>query len=335
MRLLSLLLAAPLIAAPLSDAQKGVLDAIPEDPPPEELDATREDLKGRHYLSGDEANLQLFLPRVKDLGGAYAGVGSDQAYLFAGWQKPELVFVTDYDPWIKWLHLAYAAFFKEAEDLTTFRQLWKEPKVGLEVIKTAYEGRTRRKVSWVFARAAHKVNRRLRRLEKWSKARGFPSFASDDEQYRFVRQLVLEGRVRPLVCNLLESQCLVGLGAALKQVGVPLRVLYTSNAEQYWDYSDQFRANMQAQNFDEKSVVLRTLASKRSANKDYQYNSQSGPNFQAWLKHSWVKRVRTIVPMVFIKSADHLPLTHTDADPEAVRSEREAKKAKKREKKRK
>ncbi len=337
-RLLILLLALPAAAATgpapgaISAAEKAVLDAIPEDKSPKKLDATREDLEGRHYLSGDEANLHVFYPQLKDLGGAYAGVGSDQAYLFASWMRPQFAFVTDYDPWIKLLHLSYAAFFEKAETIEEFRSYWKDPKAGLKVLKARYEGRRGKRVRWVYAHARHKVDRRLRRLRKWLGERKLPSFVNDQETYDFVRGMVRNGRIRPLVCNLLDDKCLVGVGDASRKLGVPLRVLYTSNAEQYWDYGKQFRANMQAQNFDEKSLVLRTLASKRSANKDYHYNSQPGLNFQAWLKRDWVKRVRTIVPLLYIRAEDHIPLTHEDRDPDDVREARLAKKGKKRRK---
>ncbi len=50
-----------------------------EDPAPEILNAARPDLEGRHYLRSDERNHHLFRPYIADLGGAYAGVGAEQA----------------------------------------------------------------------------------------------------------------------------------------------------------------------------------------------------------------------------------------------------------------
>ncbi len=337
MRTILLLLVAPLVASAatlptaLTDAERAVLDAIPEDRAPRKLNATRPDLEGRHYLSGDEANLHLFYPRVKDLGGAYAGVGSDQTYLFAGWMKPRFAFVTDYDPWIKWLHLSYAAFFDKAETIDEFLGYWTDTRSGLKVVRAFYKDdeKNARRARFVYGQGAHKARRRLKRLRKWSQENGIPTFVSDPAMYDYVRAMVRVGRIRPLVCNLLAKKCLVGLAEANRKLGVPLRVLYTSNAEQYWPYKKQFRANMQAQNFDEKSLVLRTLASKRSANKDYHYNSQPGLNFQAWLKHDWVKRVRSIVPLIYVKKADQIPLTHEDRDPVAVRASLDEKKKKK------
>ena len=145
-----LFITAPALAnpGPLTPAEKATLEALPEDTAPEKLNATREDLEGRHYLSGDEANLHLFYPRLKDLGGAYAGVGSDQTYLFAGWMKPRFAFVTDYDPWIKWLHLSYVAFFRKAETIEEFRSYWKNTKAGLKVIRETYDGLVERRARW-------------------------------------------------------------------------------------------------------------------------------------------------------------------------------------------
>ena len=101
---------------PLSPEAHAIFWGSVEDPPAEELMATRRDLYGRHYLTCDENNHHLMYDRLQNLGGAYAGVGSDQAYMFMGWMRPNLAWVTDYDPWIRHLHWAYHAFFRASED---------------------------------------------------------------------------------------------------------------------------------------------------------------------------------------------------------------------------
>lgn len=312
---------------PITAEQKAIIEAVPHDPEPEELGATREDLKGRHYLSGDEAHLELFYPKIKDIGGIYTGVGSDQAYLLMGWQKADFAFQTDYDPWIRWLHLAYMAFFDKAEDIEQFRAFWlqKNRKTSIEHLEAFYADHPEKaKIVYVFKNAQHKAAVRLRRLQRWMDEYKIPSFVTDKAQYDFVRAMIKSGRVRPMLCNLLDKNCFIGIADASRKLNTPVRVVYTSNAEQYWPFGDQYRANIKAQNFDDKSVILRTLASK-NVNSDYAYNLQPGNNFKLWLEKDWVKRVKQIPGRYGFKDETDVPFIVTDIDPDAARAQREKK----------
>ena len=312
---------------PPTEAELGIINAIPMDEAPKKLNATRADLEGRHYLSGDEANMQIFYERIKDIGGMYCGVGTDQAYLLMGWMKADFAVNCDYDPWVRWLHLAYVAFFEKAETYDDLRSyfLRKNVKKSRKYLREFYKDHPEaKKIERVFRNAQGKANRRLRRLKKWMTENKTPSFATDQAQYDHVRSMVRTGRFRPLLCNLLADTCLIGVGDASRKLNVPLRVLYTSNAEQYWPYSDQFRANIKAQNFDDKSVILRTLAAK-NVNGDYAYNLQPGNNFKLWLEKDWVKRVKQITGKYYFKSGEDVPYIITDIDPEEAKKSRNKK----------
>lgn len=312
---------------PLTAEQATVFHGSPEDPPPEKLDATRKDLEGRHYLSGDERHLDLFHDTVKDLGGGYMGVGSDQAYMFAAWQKAELVFLSDYDPWIKWEHMAHVAFFEAAPDIAGYRRLWsrKGNKEALALLRERYkDDPLERKVVFVYARAAHHVARRLGRLHKWAKASGVGNFVSDPVQYQYIRDLVVEGRVRPMQCNLLDAQGMKGVADVSRKLGVPMRVIYPSNAEQYWPFSQQYRENIAAQFTDEKSVVVRTLGI-RPWNDDYHYLVQPAESFKQWLAADWIKGVRQIYPPKRPKGPDEIPFSVVSGAPEKPRPEKRKK----------
>lgn len=329
----SLLLAVSTAAAipptpqPLSAEQRATFFGTAEDPPPEKLDATREDLEGRHYLSGDERNLHLFYPKIKGLGGGYMGVGSDQAYLFAGWMRADLVWLCDYDPWIRHLHHAYAAFFTAAETYEAFRDWWKPERDNVKKAVAHLEEHFKdhpdvRKIAFVYGRAAHKVYRRLKRLEGWLSKEKIPGFVNDAETYTFVRSLVTGGRVRPMLCNLLDDEGMRGAATAAKQLSVPIRVLYTSNAEQYWPYRAEFRQNIWDLHVDERSVIIRTVATKPT-NDDYHYNVQPLLNFQEWLRRDWVRSVRMVVP--YHPAKDEIPFTTVDQDPDEARASRDPK----------
>lgn len=313
---------------PLTADEATIFDGLPVDPVPPKLNATRPDLEGRHYLWCDEANLQLFYPHIKDLGGGYMGVGSDQAYLFVGWMKPRFAWLTDYDPWIVWLHKSYAAFFAEAETPEAFVALWdpKHAKASRALLDRVYADEPdRKRIVFVFRQAHRVVHRRLRRLRRKMERAKVPSYVTDAEDYAFVRAMVGNGRVSPRRVNLLAAEGMKGVAAEARALGIPIRVLYMSNAESYWRYGEPFRENIAAQPFDERSLILRTVASK-NVNDDYHYNMQPGQNFQRWLAEDWVRRVRQIVPRVRIRGKDHIPLTTTDRAPERPASKRSRRK---------
>lgn len=316
----------------VTEAQREALQVVREDAEPEKLNATRKDLEDRHYLTGDEINLDKFYPHLKDLGGAYAGVGSDQAYLFIGWMRPEFAWVTDYDPWISDLHLSYHAFFEKAENIEDFRAYWapKNHKSSYALLAETYADHPRKKnILHVFNRAHYMVSARLRKLGKAMESRGVPSFVSDEAMYADVRARVRAGRVRALQCNLIAaSGCMRSLGEASKKLGVPLRALYVSNAEQYWPYRAAYRENIAAQNFDERSYFVRTIAMK-PVNGDYHYNLQPGLNFQQWLAEDWVRSYRQLLPAVRLAEKTDIPFSIQQEDPASKRPQPPQKKTKK------
>lgn len=306
---------------PLTDYQRSLFLDSEEDPPGAELLATEKRLEGRHYVTCDEWYLHKFAEKIKGLGGGYAGVGTDQAYLFIGWQRPHLAWLFDYDPWVVHIHRAYGVFFREAETIEQFLALWSEDnrKSSAALLKEKLANHPDlRTVVTVFKHNRSTIHRRLGRVIRKMEKEGVASYLSDPEEYAFVRNLIIAGRVRPMVGDLLGKKGLVGLAASARALAVPLRVLYVSNAEGYWKYNAEYRANIIGQFFDEKSLFLRTVAAKWT-NGDYRYNIQKATNFQEWLKHEWVRSYRQIVPRTKLKGKDDIPLTYVDKDPLTVK----------------
>lgn len=303
----------------LSDEARALFWGSVEDDAPEVLLATRPDLEGRHYLTCDELNLHLWYERVRDIGGGYAGVGSDQAYTFIGWMKPDLAWFTDYDPWISSLHHIYAAFFENGEDIAAFRAWWEEDQrtAARDLLRERYadSGYDLDRMLLVYDEARYKVARRLRRLQRILGAAEIPSFVTDEATYQYVRTFVAQGRARPMLANLIDDQALRGVGDVGRQLDVPIRVFYLSNAEDYWRYPQEFRDNFQALHFDERSLILRTNAAKRT-NGDYRYNSQTALSFQQWLRQEDVRRISDIWQREYIRDEDHIPVSHIDQGPE-------------------
>ena len=115
--------------------------------------------------------------------------------------------------------------------------------------------------------------------ERGGPGAGTPTYLSDQATYDFIRNLIKNGCVRPLLVDLLADKGMKGIGEAMTKVGLPVRTLYLSNAEEYWTYTDQFRANVRGLPTDAKSLALHTQSS--NANEDYRYNAQPLDTFKA------------------------------------------------------
>lgn len=301
---------------PLTEAQLAVFLGFAEDAEPEVLDTVMEENEGQHFLYSDELHLYNFQPRMADLGGMYVGVGSDQAYLFMGWQRPTIAVLADYDPWISALHRSYLAFFERSEDRAAFRAWWSpdSSELAQQTLREEYADRADLDlILSVYRTARGKVNRRLGEISRMGSIT--PTFMSDDAQFQYVRQLILAGRVRPMVGNLLDSPGYINIGDAARRLGVPVRNVYTSNAEDYWGYSAQFRDNMRALPFDEQSIITRTRATK-PRNQDYRYQQQPALNFVRWLD-SGTRSCRTMWGYASVRE-DEFPITWFTEEPEVA-----------------
>ncbi|MBC8071869.1 MAG: hypothetical protein IAG13_26315 [Deltaproteobacteria bacterium] len=123
-----------------------------------------------------------------------------------------------------------------------------------------------------------------------------------------MRDLVRHGRTRAMLVDLAADKGLAGIGRAARAADLEIRVVYLSNAEEYWRlYPERFRRDLVALPMPDDAVVLRTLLIWK-VNRDYRYNVQRADNLRAWLAESWVGNVY------------HITYARPDADPLAVNS---------------
>lgn len=282
--------------APLPDDVRERFASLPEDPKPDEL------IRNSHYWISNERNLQLWYEHVKDLGGAYLGVGTDQNYMLAGWAKSDLVVVVDFDAAIADLHQVYGLFFDAAETYEDFSQRWSPAREaeGLALIDERLADHPNLKN----IRKAYKIARQLvwarfRIIRKAYEKTDIPTFVTDQGQYDHVRTLWRNGRVFARRGDFTANATLVTLGKVMKDSGFAFNVIYLSNVEQYVDYTPEWRRNFIGLPVGEEGVVVRTLGWGGFGFVDeaekYHYNVQPAPKFLAWLEQSRVKNLPTML----------------------------------------
>ncbi|HEX8698624.1 MAG TPA: hypothetical protein VF815_07300 [Myxococcaceae bacterium] len=278
--LLALLAASGALA---SEPARSAFASLPADPSPPEL------VRGMHYWMSNEDHLHLFHPEVKDKGGLYIGVGTDQNYLLGAWARAEALVLMDFDQSIVDLHRVYRVIFLAAETPEEFLRLW-QLKSRPEVRRLIQEGYADKKersgALQAFAVARWPVERRLLRVVEQMKKAALPSFLTDAAEYTHVRRLYQESKVFMVRGDLTAKRTLRAVGQAATQEGMTVGVLYLSNAEQYFPYGAQYRANIRGLPFSGSGVVLRTSGErgvKRVKGTYYHYNTQPGANLAAWL----------------------------------------------------
>jgi hypothetical protein len=306
--------------APLGEEQLAIFWGTAQDSAPEWRGGITEELSNLHYLSGNEKTLDAFHATLsKDEGGAYMGVGTDQAYIFTGWARFELAWLTDYDPAVKEVHELYRMFILASPTPAEFVALWdKESREKVYAIIGAAESDEER--AWQhrywYRNSVQRIRNRFSYLNRRMAKAGVRTFLDDQEQYDYVRMMLEQRRMRPLVVDLHAEKGVAAIAEATKQLGVPIRVLYLSNAEQYWKrYPKQFKANVGSLQFAENGIVLRTLLSQ-SANVDYRYNVQPAANYQDWLSKPYTGNVYQIVRKGPKASPEGITFFETTDDPD-------------------
>ena len=295
-----MLLAAPLLTL----CQGGETQAISPEKQKELFQQTnQEDLKPTIWDTGDttitnEDRLDLLEPHVRDIGGAYVGVGSTQNFTLAAWAKSEWIWLMDFTRVVVATNKIHIAFLQECPTPEEFRKLW-EPgskAKAMEVIEKHYAGQP----DYDLIRKAWSTSgpfqrRRFRYDDVIHKKFNFHGWLNSKETYDHIRGLALKGRIQAVRGDLKGPITVKSIAEQAKKMGIVFRIMYFSNAEEYFPLGDDFRSNWLSLPVDEKSMVVRTISvyrgklpwapgSELSTDRGFHYVLQSAPHFQKWLK---------------------------------------------------
>lgn len=276
----------PIAAAPSPEAASGPLPAaaqqalaqITPDPAPPEL------VRNTHYVVSNEDRHDLFRRNAENRGGVMIGVGTDQNYVLAGWAKPQLLILFDFDQVVVNVHHVYRAFFLNAKTPAELKSLW-EPRneaQAMALIQATYpDEKKRADVVRAYKLARHAVTARFNKVLLVFKQHNISCFLNDQAQYDTVVALFKNERVVMTRGDLTAGGCMSSIANALTTIGMKVGLLYLSNAERYFTYTPAFRKSLLALPVDEKAIVLRTRARLDGV---YEYMSQEASVFRAWLE---------------------------------------------------
>jgi len=251
----------------------------------------------------NEARLELFRKVALNRGGGYVGVGSTQNFVLAAWANAEWVWLMDFTRIVVDANRAHIAFIEVSPTAKAFMALWQPARKadGLRILRRRYaKAPGLAKIEHAYLTAAKFVTQRFGQLVGWAKQRHYDTWLTEPKLYGRIRRLALRGRIRALQGDLNGPRTLCGIGEAAKRMGVIIRILYPSNAEEYKvfrPYKWTFRRNVRNLPADARSLVLRTYTFSPSrliwpkgwkgvSKVGFHYNAQPLGGFQHLLKLS-------------------------------------------------
>jgi len=230
------------------------------------------------YIIGNEPRADLFVPYLQDLGGGYIGVAADQNYSQAAVAGTRWLWLMDYDPKVVSVHRMNGVFIKASATPAEFVD-WYKPSRRVEAQAFVEKELGDDELTQLALRNLRVWGDRLydyytagmappRAKEgidgKWVPA-GRPDFGwlRNAEHYRHIRTLWQQGRVRAVKGDMLGDEAMQGIGRAAREMGVPIRVYYTSNAPYAWGgmMRPSYRRNVRSLPMDQHSIVVQTLGS--------------------------------------------------------------------------
>lgn len=270
------------------------LASVELDPYPEAL------VLDAHYWVSNEHHHFLYKPYIDNHKGIYLGVGTDQNYLLAAWARSPVLLMMDFDEQVRNVHDIYGVIFRRAETPAEMMRLWTSAGEA-EVMQWIAEDFQEKRVAELqktYKTSRGVIHGRLRKVRNDYKTHKIATFLSDQDQYTFLRNLWLKKRVFAYRGDLTANATMVQISNVLKKYDLNMGLMYLSNAEQYFDFTPEFRRNIIAQPFAENSWILRTrpweeLGYPEGGN--YHYNIQAGQNFSDWLMLNTVKNASRLL----------------------------------------
>ena len=237
-----------------------------------------------HYVKTNERRHDVWFPYLENKRGIYVGVAADQNYTLIAVAKSEYVFLMDLDWRVAELHRAYEVLIEASDTpqalLDRYHADNEEASVVLieEALASEVSEDQLRKTLMSWRGARETVFRHLEKVIVRDRDGAMTSWLSNPEYYAHIKKLYESDRVRMLVGDLTGPTTLGStIAKAANGLGLPIEVLYLSNAEEYYDYTPQYRQNIQNLPVADDSVVLRTIYSKDWVHADSLWNYQVQP----------------------------------------------------------
>ena len=214
------------------------------------------------YLTTNEPRGFVWASYIANIGGAYVGIGSDQSYGYIAAARSRWAWVMDYDPRVVQNHLRLRAFILASPTAEEFVALFAPAgkQRALAILDEAYADDPRlRSLRWGYLATRDELHPYFVAQQSPGRREHF-GWLRDEASYQYIRTLYEQRRLSIKAGDLLVDGAMQAMGAAARELGVPVRIYYTSNAPTAWggQVTPAYRRNVLALPFDAQSLVLQT-----------------------------------------------------------------------------
>lgn len=267
-----------------------------------------EQLKPTRWDTGDttvtnEDRLELFLPAVENIGGAYFGVGSIQNFILATWAKSQYVWLMDFTSIVVAANRIHIAFMKYAPTKEEYKELWQSASAdkAIKIIEKEYG--QREDIDFIkkaYYKSEPFLKKSLQNFEKLTARRDYQTYLSSQEQYDYIRSLAITNRIRPLKGDLTVGVTVTGIAQAAQKMGLTFGIIYFSNAEEYFNgYPQEFRSAFSKMPVNDKSLLVRTIAFQKNKfrwAKDSELSTDRGFHYNLMSFQYFLRKIDPTIP---------------------------------------
>ncbi len=248
-------------------------------------------------IAPNESRIDLFLPFIKNTGGGYLGVGGVQNLMLASWAKSERIWLVDCTERIFASNIINIEFLKCSKNFHEFKMLWsvRGKRRAYEIIARMPDAHGLPVLYYqqTWEMGVDYMTRYFALLDELSRKLSYRTCFDDDVLFSFMRSRAHEGKIIVRTGKLEGGVVLKEIAREAKKMHTSFRVLYLSNAEEYFrEYPENFLKNICELPFDERSIVLRTASffqneypwaefSERLNNRGFHYNVMNAESFRS------------------------------------------------------
>ncbi len=257
----------------------------------------KKELRAKHYPASNERRIDLYYPFIKNLGGGYLGVGTDQNLTFIAWAKSEYAYLMDFDWAVVYINRLHLLFLKNSNDFFEFKEYWstKNKNKALSFIdKQILDVEEKKKYLYAYNIGVNAISNRFRDFEFMTKRFNFISFHNNPEDFQYLKKMIEENRIFPVQGDMNGEVTFQNINQASRKLCIPIRVIYFSNAEEYFRYPETFKKNIKTIFYDDKTIILRTVTTgakefgypegEKYLEIPFHYNVQSITNLVEWFE---------------------------------------------------
>jgi hypothetical protein len=213
------------------------------------------------YVTSNEPYRYVWEHHLKNVGGGYVGVGSDQNYDFIATAKSEWAWVYDYDPNIYRLHKLIRPLIMKSENPKEFISYFDKSRSEeiYDLLKSEYTEKEAQEYISLFYSYYRRMAKAYKRGLNAYPIKEF-GWLSNQDKFEYIRTMYQQDRIIIVKGDLMGDKAFSSIGKIARKMNLPIRIFYVSNAPLAWGsiITPSYSANVAALPYDDTSLFLST-----------------------------------------------------------------------------